>query len=452
MSCDRIVVGAGLSGMLAALEYAEQGHRVTVIDAAPQLGGALASAVVDGFRVDTGADAFSTARGDMRELAEQWGLGDDVVTPSGRQAHSAHADGLYPLGPGVFGIPAGHQALRAAPGLQQAAIEQAIASDSAPWRDDPSWSVAELVRQRLGSTVLERLVDPVISGVFGAPADELAWDAVCPELVQTARETGSILTASQYLRGGAETVGLAVASLRGGLHRLVETAEQRLLDAGVRIKQRTAVSHLERISGGWIVGAGTERFVPNVTLAVGPRELRRLLGTAGWEADTLPAIEPTPSRVVVVSVESEALDQQPLGTGVLVAPSYGGEAKAVTHLNAKWGWWQDVLPLHRHLLRLSMARPQEPREGVRRAVETALESLVGVERSALRDMVVQDWPDTLTRPAPGMTASVQETVASARGWGLDIRGAGIAGNGLLRIATDHHTRRMKESDDVFVSG
>ena len=71
MSCDRIVVGAGLSGMLAALEYAEQGHRVTVIDAAGQLGGALASAVVDGFRVDTGADAFSTARGDMRELAEQ---------------------------------------------------------------------------------------------------------------------------------------------------------------------------------------------------------------------------------------------------------------------------------------------------------------------------------------------------------------------------------------------
>lgn len=452
MSCDRIVVGAGLSGMLAAAEYAEQGKRVTVIEAAPQLGGALASAVVDGFRVDTGADAFSTARGDMRELLADWGLEDQLVTPSGHPAHSAHFDGLFPLGPGVFGIPAGEQALRAAPGLNPTAIDQALALDRAPWRDDPSWSVAELVRERLGSVVLERLVEPVIVGVFGAPADQLGWDAVCPELVHTARETGSLLAAAAKLRGGAETVGLAVASLRGGLHRLVETAEKRLVGAGVSIERQTAVTHLERISGGWIVGAGTERFVPHVTLALGPRELRRLLGTAGWASSDLPSLESTPSRVVVVSVHSEALDRQPLGTGVLVAPSYGGEVKAITHLNAKWGWWQDVLPPHRHLLRFSMARPETAREDVGQAVASALESLLGVEPSAVRDLVIQDWPDTLTRLAPGMTSSVQEMVAAARTRGLDIRGAGVAGNGLLRIVTDHQTRRIKESDDVFISG
>ena len=449
MSVDRIVVGAGLSGILAALEAAEHGDRVTLIDAAPRIGGALSAAVVDGFIVDTGAEAFSTARGDMADLLDQWGLGDEIVQPSGRPAHIAHADGLKAMGPGVLGIPAGPDRLRSS-GLSQEEINEALALDSTPWFDSGSWSVAELVSSRLGTHVLERLVEPVVSAVFGAAAAELAWDAVCPDLVDASRGAGSLLKGAERLRSGSEAVGQSVASVRGGLHRIVEVAEQRLVSAGVTIQLGTAVSHVEQIRGGWVVGTSTERFVPQLTLAVGPSQLQHFLGACGWVDTGVPALRAAPSRTVVASVDSEALDDEPFGTGVLIAKDYGGEVKALTHMNAKWQWWRDVLPPHRHLVRLSMSDLTVPPEDVRASVAATLSSLAGVEPAGIRALVVNDWPDTLSTIGPGATETLADLVNSAKLRGLDIRGAGIPGNGLLRIATDHYSRQIQESAYVAV--
>src|SRR5690606_30715936 len=78
-----VVIGAGVAGLVAALQCAKVGLSVTLVEASDRVGGIVRSAQLDGIVLDTGAEGFSTRGGQVRALIDEVGLGDDVVLPAG---------------------------------------------------------------------------------------------------------------------------------------------------------------------------------------------------------------------------------------------------------------------------------------------------------------------------------------------------------------------------------
>ena len=102
-----VVVGAGIAGLVAALECAKVGLQVTLVEASERLGGAIARAEVAGIAVDLGATGWATRNGAVDALVAELGLGDEVVEPANADVWVAVSGGVQPYPEQtVAGIPA----------------------------------------------------------------------------------------------------------------------------------------------------------------------------------------------------------------------------------------------------------------------------------------------------------------------------------------------------------
>ncbi|WP_346959576.1 protoporphyrinogen oxidase [uncultured Arthrobacter sp.] len=472
-----VVVGGGISGLLAARELARAGVRTTVLEAAGDWGGCVGSHVVAGLTLDSGAESFATRSSAVADLAEELGLGPQIVPPNPGGAWVQLPEGPRELPKtGVLGIPANpwDPEVRRSLGLfgsVRASLDALLPASVGTAAE--ATSVAALVRARMGRRVLDRLVSPVVGGVHSADPALLDVDMVAPGLRAGVRTHGSLAAAVAAQRRGAaarpaapapgtsgprpqqpglQKAGSAVAGLRGGMHTLVGAlvAELRGLDA--TLLSGTRADAVQRLPGGWRVTAGRARFdAERLVVAVeGPAAVALL-------ADTLPALaalrpDAGPDvRLVTLVLDRPALDAAPRGTGVLVAPqSPGIRAKALTHATAKWAWLAEQAAPGRHVVRLSYGRGdiapdiaanREPRSD-EELFDAALDdasALLGVPLSRT-DVVGWDvvrWSGALPFAALGhkqRVEQVRQLCAAERN--LAVVGGWLSGNGLAAIVAD----------------
>ncbi|GAA4846839.1 protoporphyrinogen oxidase [Luteimicrobium xylanilyticum] len=466
---DAVVLGAGVGGLVAAFDLSRGGARVLVLDAADRPGGTVAGTTVmvgDGrtVAVDVGAESFATRTPVVGDLARELGL--TVVDPDLRGAW-AYA------GAGTDDDPA-----RALP-LPRTAT---LGIPTTPWAPDVrrvlgiagavrAWwdlgmartpvpdSLAAWVTQRLGPTVLERLVAPVAGGIHSADPATLDPRAVAPQLVAAYEKTGSLLRAASTLadapgRGNTKP-GSAVAGIDGGMHRLVEALADTVSSAGGEVRLGVRVDGLERVEdgdGGWRVtgtaGAGTVAAeAPRVVVAL-PRTpalalLAPLLGPELPEPGEAPGSRGSDTsrggsdvRLITLVLRAPVLDVAPRGTGVLVAPGADVRAKGLTHASAKWSWLRSQLPDGVHVVRLSYGRAGDPEPTVPPTVEEAVADaarLLGVplDPSQVLDHLDTHWPDALAPARPADRATADD--AAHRLPGLAVVGAWVAGTGLAAV-------------------
>jgi oxygen-dependent protoporphyrinogen oxidase len=139
--------------------------------------------------------------------------------------------------------------------------------------------------------------------------------------------------------------------------------------------------------------------------------------------------------VVALLVDLPVLDDDPLGSGVLVAPGHPSvRAKALTHASAKWDWVRERIGPPRHVVRLSYGRDGTLAEQVDALPANAaadLAALLGRESVAVERSAVARWPRTLVRPMPGHRATAAAIVdAATAAPNLAVVGAGLGGNSL----------------------
>ena len=349
------VVGGGVSGLVAALELARAGAAVTVLEGDARFGGRIASAELAGRTVDIGAEAFATRGGHVAALLRELGIAEQCAAPAplGSWLVAAADGAAAPLPPaGTLGIPAAPLARATRRVLGARGTLRAAAEPLLPARvGRDSATIAELVRARSGSAVLEKLVRPVALGVYSAPPERLPL-SVLPGLETELRRTGSLTRGARALRGRTSAAGGAVATLRGGMTTLVTALADAVRGAGGELCTGSPVAALDT------AGQGTERGIAvldaagreisradAVVLAVPEAAARAILG-APSEQETESTVE-----VIVLALDRahEAvapLVRAPRGTGALVnadAGAPGGEpaqplitAKALTHISRKW--------------------------------------------------------------------------------------------------------------------
>ncbi len=335
-----VVVGGGIAGLTAAYVLGEDPDReVVVLEGSPQVGGKLRLAEVGGVTVDVGAEAMLNRRPEGAALARELGL--PVVHPIATRSQLWTRDALRPLPRSLMGVPLDVEELAASGVLSAAGLQRVRAEPSLPPTelDGDDVSVGDLVAGRLGEEVVDRLVEPLLGGVYAGHARELSARATTPQLV-------AMLDRGSLLEAAAAAVPVSMipvfAGVPGGLGELPGGAAR--LGPVHRAHRRHRAGAARGSTGGYELVVGSahqpERVsADEVVLAVPATPAARLLGDlAPAAAAELAEIEYASTAVVTLAFRAQGFPIAEGSSGFLVPPVEGRRIKASTFSFAKWSW------------------------------------------------------------------------------------------------------------------
>ncbi|GIF10271.1 protoporphyrinogen oxidase [Actinoplanes teichomyceticus] len=436
------VIGGGIAGLAAAVrlrDVSPPDTEIIVYEQSGALGGKLRTGELAGLPVERGAESFLNAAGDGGDspavaFARRLGLGDALVHPAPQPA-------ALVIGGRLTRVPAG--TLVGVPGdlstLDGVAVPEPDADRDtgrpllAPGEDI---AVGELVRSRYGAQVVDRLVDPMLGGVYAGRADQLSLRATMPQLARTAETEHTLrgaVRAAQAL--SKRTPGRPVfAAVDGGMSRLIGAAAGA---ARARISLGLPVRGIRRTGHRWQLTLGPAPEpqtddVDAVILAVPAKPAARLL------ADVAPEAAETLGDLEYASVALAAMALPP-GTplpelsGFLVPPGEGTLVKAATFFTRKWPHLAG--PDGPVIVRASLGRAgEEDRlqlsdQALLAIAHRELGELVGGSLPAAGASWIQRWGGALPQYAPGHPDRVA-AVRAALPAGLALAGAAVDGVGI----------------------
>ena len=413
MTARVLIVGGGVAGLSAALALRGQAD-VTVRESTAQVGGKLRKGPLG---VDEGAEAFLARVPEGLSAAAEAGL--ELANPTTSSARLWLNGKLLKLPTGtLLGIPGDLRA--AAPvlglaGTARAALDRILPATAHD--DDPA--VGAYVRARLGDRVVDRLVDPLLGGVYAGRADELSLRMTTPQLIPALQER-SLLAAARRLvpkPTGAPVFATAVDGMGEFAARLAAVS-------GAEIVLGSPVRDLDREGDGWRVDG---EIYDAVVLAVPNAPSRKLLAPLGVDVPMLPY-----ASIALATFVFPADTQLPAASGFLVPATERRLIKASTFLSTKWehiGRGIDGV-----VVRCSAGRAGGAQDLARSDVELAgvlaaeLMEATGVRRRPLETSVVR-WGGGLPQYAPGHLERVS-AVRSKLPRGITVAGAAWDGVGI----------------------
>jgi protoporphyrinogen/coproporphyrinogen III oxidase len=187
MNVDSVIIGAGISGLVAACRLKKMGRDPLLIESGDRAGGVIQSREVEGFLIECGPNSLRGSH-EFLDLVEELNLTGELITADPRAPAYIYADGR----------------LQAAPMSPPALVKTKLISNAAKLRllREPfvkarrgggEESIASFVRRRLGDEILERMVAPFLSGVYAGDPEELSVQACFPKLAEFEAEAGGIL-------------------------------------------------------------------------------------------------------------------------------------------------------------------------------------------------------------------------------------------------------------------
>lgn len=245
-----LVVGGGITGLACAYELHKAGWPVTVVEK-DRLGGVIRTEREGPFLIEGGPDSFIVTKPWAKELCEEIGLGDRLIPARSRRVYVLSGGRLHEMPEGLFlTVPT-----RIWPFLKSSLISWGgkfrmgldYVLPRGPEVEDES--IGSFVRRRLGREALEKLAEPIMAGIYVAPADELSLRSTFPRFAEMEREHRSLIKALRKLPPGGNTSPFV--SLRGGMQELVAKLLERMRDVTF-VTGREVLS----IEPGWRVKVG----------------------------------------------------------------------------------------------------------------------------------------------------------------------------------------------------
>lgn len=379
-----VVIGAGIAGLAAAHGLLDRGARVTVLEASDRVGGKLLPGEIAGARVDLGAESMLARRPEAVALAREVGLADRLRPPATATASLWTRGALRPMPKGhVMGVPGTASALSGVlsdEGL--ARIERDADLPRTEVGDDVA--VGEYVAARLGREVVDRLVEPLLGGVYAGDAYRISMRSAVPQLFQAARTHTSLTEAVRGIQeraAAAQQTGPVFMGIEGGVGQLPLAVAESVRARGAEIRTRTPVTGLRReASGGWRVVTGDRVLHVDAVVVAAPAPVAAglLRAEAPEAAAELSGVEYASMALVTLAYRRADLTL-PEGSGFLVPPVEGRTIKASTFSSQKWGWIADENP------DLLVLRTSVGRYGETAILDHDDAHLVDVSRTDLRE-------------------------------------------------------------------
>ncbi|MGH9116971.1 MAG: protoporphyrinogen oxidase [Acidimicrobiales bacterium] len=433
------VVGGGITGLAAAFELAVAGPAVDVVvlEASDRIGGKILTTPFAGHPVDAGADAFLARHPAGVTLAREIGLADRLVSPAERSALVVVDGELRPLpAETLLGVPTDLDAVGRSGLLSPAGIERAAHDPGPPLVDGDDAAIGDVVRQRLGDEVLDRLVGPLVGGINAGDPDRLSVRATTPQLAAAAAHR-NMIEGAREVRSAASAgdPGAPVFySFPDGMGELVAALAGRL--PGIRTD--TAAMGIEPGPVGWRVA--TPRGVldaDSVLLAVPAPAAAELIGPLDHDAATLLAgIDYASVVLVTLALAADAITRPLDASGFLVPRRERRLMTACSWASSKWAHLRGV-PDDPVIVRVSAGRAGDDRaidmddESLVNRLLGELDDVVAVDREPLEVRVTR-WPGSFPQYHVGHLERVAEieSALAAAAPGLTVAGAACRGLGV----------------------
>ncbi|MGW5656947.1 protoporphyrinogen oxidase [Streptomyces humi] len=389
-----VVIGAGIAGLAAAHRLLARGARVTVLEAAGRVGGKLLPGEIAGVRVDLGAESMLARRPEAVALAREAGLAGRLRPPATATASIWTRGALRPMPKGhVMGVPGTAAALSGVLSEEGLArIERDADLPRTEVGDDVA--VGEYVAARLGREVVDRLVEPLLGGVYAGDAYRISLRSAVPQLYQAAKTHDSLTEAVREIQAKAaanQQTGPVFMGIEGGVGTLPLAVAESVRARGGEILTGAPVTELRRATGGWRVVTGARVLHADAVIVAvpAPAAAALLAAESPAAAAELRAIEYASMALITLAYRRADADL-PAGSGFLVPPVDGRTIKASTFASSKWGWIGDEEP-DVVVLRTSVGRYGET-------------AVLGRDDAGLVDVSRHDL-----REATGLTATPLET-------------------------------------------
>lgn len=359
------IIGGGIAGLSAAYELekaraAGEPVEYALFEARERLGGSLQSEIVNGAVLELGPDSFLTEKPAAAELCRELGIADQL-TPSNDAARKTFVvvrNRLVPLPDGLMFLIPTKLIPTALTRLFSPMTKMRMALEllHPPRPSDHDESVATLVERHFGQEAVDRLADPLLSGIFGGDASQLSARTVLPKLVEMESQYGSLtrgmLAAHRQMRARAaakkngQAAGIEVTerraprgiftTLRGGMQKLVDALEARLEPDWVR--RGTTVSAVEKTEAGWRIAAGDTSEMYDAVIMAAPAWGAGVLlgGVDPLLGEELGGIPYSSSITVNLIYDEDQLGQLPEGFGFLVPAVEGRAMLACTFAHRKF--------------------------------------------------------------------------------------------------------------------
>ncbi len=407
------VVGGGVTGLAAARKLSRAciggvTPSVTLLERSGRVGGKIRSRSFAGATVDVGPEALFAAAPEATRLCDELGLAEELV-PTLRSNTAVWTRGrLREMPAGILGgLPDGiapvlRSGILSPAGAARAGVDLVLPKDGG----EADESVGSLVRRRLGDQALERMIDPLLGGIYGGDPDALSLKATAPRLHALAREHRSLIRG--LIAAGRSTPraqGPMLVTLPGGLQRLITRLRADLGET--EVVEREGVLRIEPLPGGRHLlhtTAGRELTVDATVVATPAGAAAQMLrASVPAAAAELSEIRYTSVTVVWLAFPAGALRRPLDTTGFLVPRGERRMLTACTLASAKW----PHLAAHsdRVFLRCSVGRndPQATALGDEQLVARVVAEL-GEAIAALGDPLdaqVTRWQDAMPQYTVG---------------------------------------------------
>ncbi|HLB86250.1 MAG TPA: protoporphyrinogen oxidase, partial [Terriglobales bacterium] len=344
------IIGGGISGLSAA--FALEQHRragvpleYVLFESSPRLGGVLVTERVDGCLVEAGPDSFLTEKPWAANLCRQIGIGDQLIgsNDADRKTYILVKGRLVAIPDGLmFMVPTKLLPAVFSP-LFSLGTKLRMAREwfHPPHKADGDETVASLVERHYGAEMVDRLADPLLSGVYGGEASQLSVRAVLPRFTEMEASHGSLgramLAARKKMMQATDGPAKPLfTSLKDGMQQMVDAVLAQLSPAALRLD--TAVRSVQPKDAGWLVSAGygSDYFDAVIVATPAQNSATRLRATSADLAAELPGINYTSSITVTLGFGRNVRSSLPPGFGFLVPRNEGKRMLAATFVHNKF--------------------------------------------------------------------------------------------------------------------
>ena len=460
------IIGGGISGLAAAFAIEENrraGANVEYVlyEASPRLGGVLRTEYIDGCVVEAGPDSFVTEKPWAADLCRAVGLGDQLIGSNDKDRKTyiltrgrlvEMPDGLMFLVPTKV-LPTGLSPLFS--WKTKLRMTQELFHPSRAIEHDES--VAAFVARHYGTEMVDRLADPLLSGVYGGKAANLSVRAVLPRFAEMEKTHGSLgramLAARKKMKSNAQKAAPPLfTSLKGGMQNLAETVVSKLDPEALLTDARVEAVQTQPEAGGWSVSAGLKSdHFDSVVIALPAQAAANVLRIASPELSAeLGAIQYTSSITVGLGYDDGVRRSLPPGFGFLVPRSEGKRLLAATFVHNKF---PHRAPDDRALLRCFFAGSNAeavwpmPDEQIVGVVRNELQQIIGLRAEPLFARVYK-WKSAMAQYGVGHLERLERIERLCQ----RLPGLALAGNAYRGIGVPDCVRSGRDAAAKLMAG
>jgi protoporphyrinogen/coproporphyrinogen III oxidase len=458
------IVGGGISGLSAAFELEEQrktGAELEYIlyESSAHLGGVLRTEKIDGCLVEAGPDSFVTEKPWAADLCRALGLGDQLIgsNDADRKTYILTRGRLVEMPDGLmFMVPTKILPTGLSPLFSwKTKMKMTRELFHPPRAVDHDESVADFVERHYGREMVDRLADPLLSGVYGGESANLSVRAVLPRFAEMEKTHGSLgramLAARKKTRQGPRKPAPPLfTSLKNGMQHLAEQVSTRLRQDSLLTNAR--VQAIQPEGGGWVVSAGMQSdHFDAVVLALPGLAAADMVRLASAElASELAAVQYSSSITVGLGYDGEVRRSLPPGFGFLVPRSEGKRLLAATFVHNKF---PHRAPDDRALLRCFFAGSNAenvwplPDHQIVAIVRNELQQIIGLRAEPLFARVYK-WKSAMAQYSVGHLERL-ERIERLRG---QLPGLALAGNAYRGIGVPDCVRSGRDAAKLALQG